>query len=70
MILLDLSKGLWFTLADYLSSYGGECVIAALIVAAMVVLIYRAAVRQDMEENPWKYRNDDGQDDSQLPTDN
>lgn len=55
-MLLDLSKGFWFTLTDYLSSYGDECVIAALIVAVIVGLVFRAAVKQDMEEKPWKYR--------------
>ena len=52
-----------------LLSFWGEWILAAVFFAAMVVLIYRAAIRQEMEENPWKYRKDDGKDNSQLPTD-
>ena len=52
-----------------LLSFWCEWILAAVFFAAMVVLIYRAAIRQEMEENPWKYRKDDGKDNSQLPTD-
>ena len=47
-----------------LLSFWGEWILAAVIFVVMVVLIYRAAIRQEMEENPWKYRKDDGKDNS------
>jgi hypothetical protein len=52
-----------------LLSFWGEWILAAVIFIVMLVLIYRAAIRQEMEENPWKYRKDDCKDNSQLPTD-
>ena len=47
-----------------LLSFWGEWILAAVIFVVMVVLIFRAAIRQEMEENPWKYRKDDGKDNS------
>ena len=47
-----------------LLSFWGEWILAAVIFVVMVVLIFRATIRQEMEENPWKYRKDDGKDNS------
>lgn len=64
-----------------LLSFIGEWILAAAIVSVVVGLVGWGAVKCDMEENPWKYRDwldaDEAKKkakqaghDSQLPTDN